>query len=73
MVYNVTDGKITIYLFQSPQPQHHLSLNKIVYSTSYYDARRGRALLASYVINKSQHNLTPIRVTFELAQVKFLY
>ena len=36
------------------------SLNKINVSTSYEDVRRGRVLLASYAIKKSQNNLKPI-------------
>ena len=35
-------------------------MNKIGVSVSYDDVPRGRALLGSFAINKSQDNLTPI-------------
>ena len=74
MVYTVTDGKIKIPLhvmtsqsvyFRCFSRSIIISLNKIGVSTSYDNVRRGRALLASYPIKKSQDNLTPIPSHFQ--------
>ena len=61
MVYTVTDGKTKTPLHVMTGQSVYsgrcscstiTSLNKISVSTSYDDVRRGRALLASYVIKK---------------------
>ena len=62
MVYTVNDGKIKTPLhavtdqsvyYRCRSCRTITSLNKIAFSTSYDNLRRGRAFLASYAIKKS--------------------
>ena len=73
MIDAATDSKnktlLHVMMGQSFYSQCHshstiISLNKIGVSTSYDDVWRGRALLASYTITKTQDKLTPISSHF---------